>query len=177
MRASLRSEVFAHLEAVAPSSASAPEIGLAVRARRGHVDECLRELVSSGAVERGERPGRATYFRIASSASEFVPQRRAGSYVTDGGFLLAVLADGGWHTLTEILARSFRDRGCGLTVHSRAAELRRHGHVIENRIGRTPIAGPGRRGFERHVSSYRLVARAASPQVVAGAHGESAEAA
>jgi hypothetical protein len=36
----------------------------------------------------------------------------------DAAFLLAVLSDGQWHTLDEIIDRSKAERGCGLTVHS-----------------------------------------------------------
>jgi len=57
---------------------------------------------------------------------------------TDTAFLLRVLSDGRPHTLNEILGLSFRDRGCGLTVHSRAADLRKQGHNVlnEQRRGR-----------------------------------------
>lgn len=44
--------------------------------------------------------------------------------MTDRAFLLAVLADGHEHELSEIIGRSQAQRGFGLTVHSRAAELR-----------------------------------------------------
>jgi ribonuclease HI len=51
---------------------------------------------------------------------------------TDCAFLLDVLDDGEEHTLNEILARSFAERGCGLTVHSRASDLRnRYGYDVE----------------------------------------------
>jgi hypothetical protein len=66
----------------------------------------------------------------------------------DAAFLLAVLSDGQWHTLDEIIDRSKAERGCGLTVHSRAATLRERGHnVINDSTGR-------RNG--RVVSKYRL---------------------
>jgi hypothetical protein len=66
----------------------------------------------------------------------------------DAAFLLAVLSDGQWHTLDEIIDRSKAERGCGLTVHSRAATLRDRGHnVINDSTGR-------RNG--RVVSKYRL---------------------
>ena len=45
--------------------------------------------------------------------------------MTDVDFLLSVLADGEAHSQAEILRRSFDERGHGLTVHSRAADLRR----------------------------------------------------
>ena len=51
--------------------------------------------------------------------------------MTDVDFLLSVLADGEAHSQAEILRRSFDERGHGLTVHSRAADLRRQGHAIE----------------------------------------------
>ena len=49
---------------------------------------------------------------------------------TDCDFLLDVLSDNLPHSLNEILRRSFTERGCGLTVHSRVADLRKRGHVI-----------------------------------------------
>jgi len=51
---------------------------------------------------------------------------------TDAAFLLRVLSDGRPHSLNEILQASFAERGCGLTVHSRAADLRNQGHLIVN---------------------------------------------
>jgi hypothetical protein len=68
---------------------------------------------------------------------------------TDADFLLDVLRDGEWHSLNEILARSFRERGCALTVHSRASDLRAAGYAIVNE----PIPG-----VRRASSRYRLVA-------------------
>lgn len=43
---------------------------------------------------------------------------------TDCDFLERVLSDGEPHNLNAILRQSFAERGVGLTVHSRAAELR-----------------------------------------------------
>ena len=51
---------------------------------------------------------------------------------TDLHFLLRVLGDGRPHTLNELLQRSFAERGCGITVHSRAADLRKQGHRVVN---------------------------------------------
>jgi hypothetical protein len=67
---------------------------------------------------------------------------------TDADFLLRCLSDGQPHTLNELLARSFAERGCGLTVHSRAADLRKRGHTIINKFG-------GMRN-RRPVSVYQL---------------------
>lgn len=50
--------------------------------------------------------------------------------MTDCDFILEVLSDHQPHSLNEILRRSFEQRGCGLTVHSRVADLRKRGHVI-----------------------------------------------
>ena len=71
--------------------------------------------------------------------------------ITDAQFMLAVLQErpGEWVTQNEILQRSISERGHGLTVHSRAATLREHGHLIENRVER--------RNGSRATSSYRLV--------------------
>lgn len=67
---------------------------------------------------------------------------------TDAAFLLRCLSDGKPHTLNELIGRSFVERGCGLTVHSRAADLRKQGHRIVNKFG----------GFRdrRPVSIYQL---------------------
>lgn len=60
-------------------------------------------------------------------------QGRADSTVeTDVEFLQRVLSDGQPHNLNEILRRSFAERGCGLTVHSRAADLRKRGVDVRN---------------------------------------------
>ena len=69
---------------------------------------------------------------------------------TDAPFLLGVLADGRPHTLNEILQASFAERGCGITVHSRAADLRKQGHVVVNETVPGAKRGAG--------STYRLVA-------------------
>lgn len=50
--------------------------------------------------------------------------------MTDVAYLLSVLQDGEPHSSTEILRRSFDDRGHGLMVHSRVADLRAQGHQI-----------------------------------------------
>ncbi len=75
--------------------------------------------------------------------------------VTDCDFILQVLADGHPHTLNEILQRSFAERGCGLTVHSRVAELRKQGYVVEH----ANIHGAARGA----ASTYRLVSLTESP--------------
>ena len=66
--------------------------------------------------------------------------------MTDNDFLLRVLEHGGWHSRDQILALSMRERGCGLTVHSRAADLRARGHVVDVEV----------RGGSRRASFYRL---------------------
>lgn len=68
--------------------------------------------------------------------------------MTDTDFLAEILADGCWHSHTQILDLSLTLRGCGLTVHSRAADLRKRGHVVETRLERD------QRG--RCLSFYRL---------------------
>jgi hypothetical protein len=56
---------------------------------------------------------------------------------TDVQFLIDVLADGGWHSNTEILRRSVDERGVGMTVHSRISDVRkrgeRDGFTVEHR--------------------------------------------
>lgn len=68
--------------------------------------------------------------------------------MTDNAFLLTVLSDGKWHSNTEILTASLEERGCGLTVHSRASDLRKRGYVIETNT---------KRPANRRVAFYRLV--------------------
>jgi hypothetical protein len=76
--------------------------------------------------------------------------------VTDCAFLLELLGDGGEHTLTDILRASIDQRGHGLTVHSRVADLRKQGHEIEHVTIRGAERGAGH--------AYRLVlARPESP--------------
>ena len=70
--------------------------------------------------------------------------------VNDADFLHHVLSDGEWHGHTEILARSIRERGHGLTIHSRASTLRERGHTVETRLERNDHG--------RTLSFYRLVA-------------------
>jgi hypothetical protein len=73
--------------------------------------------------------------------------------MSDTAFLLEVLSDGEKHGLNEILLRSFRERGCGLTVHSRASDLRKQGHVIVNE------SDP----FVKGSSFYQLIAQSSTP--------------
>lgn len=70
---------------------------------------------------------------------------------TDAAWLAEHLAQrpGEWVDLASILRASIDQRGCGLTVHSRAAELRARGLVVENRTRRTADG--------RVASAYRLV--------------------
>lgn len=50
--------------------------------------------------------------------------------MTDCEFLLAVLQDGRPHTQAELLKLSLESRGCGLTIHSRVADLRKKGYDV-----------------------------------------------
>ena len=70
------------------------------------------------------------------------------SQMRDADFLHHVLSDNLWHAWDEIMRRSAVERGCGLTIHSRAAELRKCGLVIECRSERVN---------RRSISLYRLV--------------------
>lgn len=67
--------------------------------------------------------------------------------MTDSDFLASVLADGEWHSHNDILESSFHQRGHGLTVHSRASDLRKRGHIVEVHLRSTG---------GRTVSFYRL---------------------
>lgn len=68
--------------------------------------------------------------------------------MSDNAFLYHVLEDGKWHSQSEILRRSEQERGCGMTVHSRAADLRKKGCIVDNELRRT--------GNGRAVSYYRM---------------------
>lgn len=70
--------------------------------------------------------------------------------MSDHAFLYHVLEDGEWHGQDEILQRSQTERGYGLTVHSRAADLRKKGCVIQCQMQQ--LRNGRRRSF------YRLVA-------------------
>jgi hypothetical protein len=79
--------------------------------------------------------------------------------MTDCEFLLEVLADGREHTLTDILRASIDQRGHGLTVHSRVADLRTRGHEIEH------VTIPGAQRGAGH--AYRLhIASLAEPEAL-----------
>ena len=73
--------------------------------------------------------------------------------MTDALWLLSVLKDGCWHSRDAILSRSFSERGCGLTVHSRVSDLRKNGHRIECK---TRLGSEGQFG-QRRSSFYRMV--------------------
>lgn len=79
--------------------------------------------------------------------------------LSDNQFLLTVLGDGRWHSHEEILQRSLRERGCGLTVHSRAADLRKQGYVVDCHVR-------SERG-QRKASFYRLVAASSAVEAAA----------
>lgn len=83
--------------------------------------------------------------------------------VTDNDFLASVLADGQWHGQMDIVQRSQRERGCGLTVHSRVSDLRvKRGLTIEQRSQRT--------GSGRVASFYRLATLEAPVEKESGPH-------
>lgn len=68
--------------------------------------------------------------------------------MTDSDFLLALLATGP-KSQAEILSASFNERGCGLTIHSRASDLRKRGHDIRC------VHVPGRARGHAYVYSLR----------------------
>lgn len=73
--------------------------------------------------------------------------------VSDSEWLLGLLSDERPHRLESILAQSRAARGHGLTVHSRAADLRKAGFVIACTV---IVLGSGRR-----TSEYRLIRHSA----------------
>ena len=98
---------------------TAAEIAAGIRARRDDVDDWMRTsafLPVPGPV--GSNP-RAQHWE----ASQAVPQRRAGT-PTHKQRVLMLLSDGRPH-------RSSEGYRLGVMLHSRVADLRRDGHVIE----------------------------------------------
>lgn len=75
--------------------------------------------------------------------------------MTDSAWLLDLLSDGHEHELSEIIRRSQDERGYGLTVHSRVAQLR----PILAADGKT-IVQRSERHDGRVRSYYRLVSLA-----------------
>ena len=71
--------------------------------------------------------------------------------MTDAEYVLSQLEQGPRDT-TELLVGSIRERGVGLTVHSRVADLRRDGYDI-----RCTVEGRTRKDRARYV--YRLQER------------------
>ncbi len=74
--------------------------------------------------------------------------------ITDVAFLQMVLTEGA-ATTNELIQRSFRERGCGLTVHSRAADLRRK---LQREAGQTVrcVRRPGRNRYGKIDYVYML---------------------
>lgn len=105
-----------------PGSTS-DEVAHGVRARKQSVVALLSlpPFVASAS-------GRRTVYRLGS----VVRERPGTAPETDRAFLRRVLSDGAPHNLNEILRRSFAERGCGLTVHSRAHDLRKLGLNVVN---------------------------------------------
>lgn len=100
------------------------DIARSVRAQTAAV----RQVLSGPLFRHSLCNGRKLYSLAADGLG-----RASGGVETDSDFLLRVLRDGRPHSLNEILQRSFRERGCGLTVHSRAADLRvKRGYDIRN---------------------------------------------
>jgi len=96
------------------------EIALAVGRRRSDVQQALKFPLFT----RLPGPRNSTVYRFTGRAGT-APE-------TDCAFLLRMLSDGVPRTLNDIIGRSFKERGCGLTVHSRAADLRRQGFNVVN---------------------------------------------
>lgn len=87
-------------------------------------------------------------------------------YRSDADYLLDVLSDGEWHEHGEILRRSEQERGCGLTPHSRASDLRKRGHQVK-------VQGRQLPGEKRRRYFYRLETLNAAEQSVGVEAGES----
>lgn len=121
-----------------------------------------REILAAG----DDPDGQTNIFATPSSEPETVsavqpPQTDPSAAVpaletpvadmTDAEFLLHLLGDGEWWMLADILQRSQLERGCGMTVHSRAADLRRNGYIVENTRSKNET--------DRTDSFYRLAGR------------------
>lgn len=102
------------------------EVAVGVTSRAALVAEVLQ-----GSQFRKAVVGRRVVYHLAPVVRAQTG-RGPGGKETDCEFLHRVLSDGRPHNLNEILQRSFSERGCGLTVHSRAADLRRRGLTIAN---------------------------------------------
>lgn len=126
-------------------NSTAEQVARGVSARNQSVREVLSGPLFGFTVQNG-----AVLYRLRSTPPG-APGRAGTGKETDKQFLARVLSDGEWHSLNQILARSRQERGCGLTVHSRAANLRADGFVIEHKKD-------GERGDG---SWYRLVGSAA----------------
>ena len=137
----LHDEIRGYLAANGPSTST--EVALGVRRNVQLVTDALRDFPTVSAPPG--RSGRGIFYAAPRIVSPGVPWN-------DTDYLAAVLADGGWHRLEEIVQRSQRERGHGLTVHSRAADLRKRGFTVEQRSER-------RDG--RVASFYRMLGAAA----------------
>jgi hypothetical protein len=73
--------------------------------------------------------------------------------VTGTQRVLQLLTDGRWHSSAEI------EKACEVTCHSRLADLRRDGHVIEKRRNSNATG--------RHMYSWRLVPQSALAEAAA----------
>jgi hypothetical protein len=51
--------------------------------------------------------------------------------LSDSDVILYELRRGGWRSTNALLASVFRRKGKGATIHSRIADLRKRGHVID----------------------------------------------
>jgi hypothetical protein len=75
--------------------------------------------------------------------------------MTDAEYVLAQLRSGPRDAM-QVISASIRDRGVGLTVHSRVADLRAQGYTIT-----CGIEGKTRKGRDRYL--YRLCGEPAPP--------------
>ena len=98
---------------------TAAEIAAGIRARRDAVDDWLR----TSAFVTSERPVGANPRAIYWQSSQAVPRRQAGT-PTHKERVLMLLSDGRPH-------RSSEGYRLGVMLHSRVADLRRDGHLIE----------------------------------------------
>jgi hypothetical protein len=96
--------------------------------------------------------------------------------MTDSDFLLAVLQSDPdeWVAQHTILERSFAERGCGLTVHSRAATLRERGHIIECDV--RLVKGGRRASYYRLRPSLSSAPVSTVPEWAAGIGADESEA-
>lgn len=131
-----------------PEGASATSVASGIRARVSLVRAALKsDARFSGPVRADGAQSGPLLYLLSRGAGD--GQGRP-SRLTQTDLVLRVLRDGGWHSTASILRR------VPCIVHSRIADLRRLGHVVEHRC-----VGPGATGHQYRLDSAAAARRAA----------------